>query len=75
MSSQDKKRFALLPMIDDIQESVKNASLDDPAAHTALLDKINALQLAAESPMETIDRIGNTVCPALILRARPSYKG
>ena len=60
-SLDEERRFDLLPFINEIEEMVQTARLTDSRSHAALLEKIRALQLAAEEPMDTISRIGHAV--------------
>ena len=53
-----KSRSSLLPLLDEIRELVADDSDQDPATRARLLFKIQALNLAAESPLGTILRIG-----------------
>ena len=53
-----KPQHPLIPLIDQIREFVVNESREDPIANAKLLSTIHALQLAAETPTETVYRIG-----------------
>ena len=55
----------LLSMIDSLRETVTAASFGDITSHTNLLAEISALQLAIETPLDTIYRIGHQVRNAL----------
>ena len=49
----------LISLVDEIRELVADDSNDHPITHAELLSKIHALELAAETPLETIYRIGH----------------
>lgn len=49
---------SLIPLVDEIRELVAEDFSGDPITHAKLLSKIQALKLAAETPPETIFRIG-----------------
>ena len=53
-----KPQDPLIPLIDQIRELVANESREDPIANAKLLSTIHALELAAETPPETVYRIG-----------------
>ena len=53
-----KPRNSLIPLLDEIRELAAVDSNKDSTAHSKLLSKIYGLQLAAETPLETILRIG-----------------
>lgn len=48
-----------LPLIDEIRELAANDSSNETGTHTQILSRIHALQLAVETPLETIYRIGH----------------
>ena len=48
----------LLPLLEEIRGLAAAESAEDPAAHSRLLSKIHALNLAVETPLETILKIG-----------------
>ena len=50
---------SFLPLIDEIRELAASDSSREPCTHTQILTNIHALQLAAETPLETIYRIGH----------------
>jgi len=52
---------SLLSLIDAIKTTVETTSENDAVSHGKLLDNINALMLAAETPLDTIYRIGHQV--------------
>lgn len=54
-----KPKDSLIPLIDQIRELVADESREDPVAHAKLLSSVHALNLAAETPLETIYRIGH----------------
>lgn len=54
-------RSSLLSLVDAIKTTVETTREDDAVSHAKLLDDINALMLAAETPLETIYRIGHQV--------------
>ena len=51
----------LLPLIDDIKRAAEAASSKGPEGHAELLRSINGCLVAAETPLETIRRIGYQV--------------
>lgn len=53
-----KPQDPLIPLVDQIRELVVNESREDPIANAKLLSTIHALNLAAETPSETMYRIG-----------------
>ena len=54
-----KPNDSLIPLIDRIRELVADESCEDPTAHAKLLSCIYTLNSAAETPLETIYRIGH----------------
>lgn len=48
----------LIPLIDQIRELVADEHREDPIAHVKLLSVIHDLNLAVETPMDTIFRMG-----------------
>lgn len=54
-------RATLLSLIESLKADVEASAEGDIGAHARVLDGINALQLAAETPLETIYRIGHNV--------------
>lgn len=50
---------SLISLINQIRELVADESREDPIAHSKLLSCIDALKWAAETPLETIYRIGH----------------
>jgi len=66
---------SLLSLIDGIKTKVETIREDDAVSHAKLLDDISALMLAAETPLDTIYRIGHQVrlysLPSMFLR--PAY--
>ncbi len=63
-----KPSSSLLALLDEIREFVADNSTQDPTTHTKLLFKIHALNLAAESPLDTILRIGYQSWQAAAIR-------
>lgn len=51
----------LLPLIDDIKRAAEAAPSRGPEGHAELLRRINDCLIAAETPLETIRRIGYQV--------------
>ena len=51
----------LLPLIDNIRRAAKAESSKGSEGHAELLSTINDCLLAAETPLETIYRIGHQV--------------
>ena len=64
---------SLLALIDAIRTTVETTREDDAVSHAKLLDDISALMLAAETPLDTIYRIGHQVRLSS-LDLRPEYK-
>lgn len=58
----DSSRNSLLPLIDEIKWAAEAASSKGPQGHAEVLRRINDCLLAAETPLETIYRIGHQVC-------------
>ncbi|CAD6592881.1 MAG: hypothetical protein ASARMPRED_006771 [Alectoria sarmentosa] len=54
-----KPNDSLIPIVDEIRSLAADDFNEDPVAHAKLLSKIHALQLASETPLETIYRIGH----------------
>lgn len=52
---------SLLPLIDEIKRAAEATSSKGPEGHAELLSRINDCLLAAETPLETIYRIGHQV--------------
>lgn len=53
-----KPNNSLIPLLDEIRKLAADEPNKDQSAHSKLLSKIHALNLAAEAPLETILRIG-----------------
>lgn len=54
-------KASLIPLVDAVKTTIETMSSDPDVAHEKLLNQINTLVLAAESPLETIYRIGHQV--------------
>lgn len=52
---------SLLPLIDELKRAAEAAPSKGPEGHAELLSRINDCLLAAETPLETIYRIGHQV--------------
>lgn len=71
-SMAQTSKSSLLSLIDTIKTRVETTNEDDAVLHAKLLDDINALMLAAETPLDTIYRIGHQVrLPSS--ESRPGY--
>ncbi len=64
----EKPSSSLLPLLDEIRELVVDDSDQDPYTRAQLLSKIHALNLTAESPLDTILRIGYQSWQAAAIR-------
>ena len=51
----------LLSLVNTIRSTIETTSREDGLSHAKLLDEISALTLAAETPLDTIYRIGHQV--------------
>ena len=54
-----KSSNSLMPIVEEIQKLAADSSNRDPTTHGKLLSKIHVLNLAVETPLETIYRIGH----------------
>lgn len=64
-------RASLLCIVDAIKRTLETSSDEDEVSHAKLLDDIHALTLEAETPLDTLYRIGYQVgIPSLVGSSR-----